>query len=171
MRTALVVPIPEAESLVGDWRRKHDPSAADGMPAHVTVLYPFRTWEQIDADALTKLERLFGDIAPFDLTFAAIGRFAGVRWLAPEPRARIDALTKSAAGAFPDCKPYGGAFADPAPHLTFAIGEDTAIDAVERAVQAGLVQPIRSRVENCVLYAFTDDGWREQARFCFTGNA
>jgi 2'-5' RNA ligase len=141
------------------------------MPAHVTALYPFRVWEQIDPDALSKLERLFGDITPFDLTFAAIGRFPGVRWLAPEPRARIDALTNAVAGAFPDCKPYGGAFADPTPHLTFAIGDEAVIDAVERAVKAGLVQPIRNRAENCVLYAFTEVGWREHARFRFTGNA
>ena len=39
--TAIVVPVPEAEAVVGDWRRLHTPSGAEGVPAHVTLLAPF----------------------------------------------------------------------------------------------------------------------------------
>jgi hypothetical protein len=36
--TALVILVPEAEALVSSFRNKHDPSAADGMPAHITLV-------------------------------------------------------------------------------------------------------------------------------------
>src|ERR1700742_776345 len=112
MRTGLVLVIPEAEPIVGEYRARHDPSAAEGLPAHVTVLYPFRETERIDAACLARLGDLFAAVAPFTLTFAATDQFPGVRWLAPEPRAPIDALTKSIAAAFPDCPPYAGAIAE-----------------------------------------------------------
>jgi hypothetical protein len=39
--SALVVVVPEAEAAVNAHRRRLDPAAAWGVPAHVTVLYPF----------------------------------------------------------------------------------------------------------------------------------
>ena len=39
--TALVVLVPEAEAIVGRLRQRYDPSAAVGMPAHITINYPF----------------------------------------------------------------------------------------------------------------------------------
>ena len=39
--TALVVEVPEAEPLVSQWRAQHDWSAQRGVPAHITILYPF----------------------------------------------------------------------------------------------------------------------------------
>lgn len=38
---AVVVPVPAAEQLVSTWREQFDRSAAQGMPAHITALYPF----------------------------------------------------------------------------------------------------------------------------------
>ena len=39
--TALIFPIPEAEPYVRDLRDRYDPAAADGVPAHITVLPPY----------------------------------------------------------------------------------------------------------------------------------
>ena len=39
--SALLVPIPEAEPIVAELRLEHDAIAARGVPAHVTVLFPF----------------------------------------------------------------------------------------------------------------------------------
>ena len=41
MESAILLCVPEAEKLVHEWRLKGDPSAARGVPAHVTLLYPF----------------------------------------------------------------------------------------------------------------------------------
>ncbi|HYN34704.1 MAG TPA: hypothetical protein VES40_18925 [Ilumatobacteraceae bacterium] len=40
-RSALVVLVAEAETLISAHRLRHDPVAARGVPAHVTVLHPF----------------------------------------------------------------------------------------------------------------------------------
>lgn len=37
----LLITVPEAEPLVGGARAMCDASAGDGIPAHMTVLYPF----------------------------------------------------------------------------------------------------------------------------------
>ena len=42
LRGTLMVPVPEAEPLVGRWRIEHDPPARSGIPAHITCSFPFR---------------------------------------------------------------------------------------------------------------------------------
>jgi hypothetical protein len=39
--SAVLVPVPEAERVVSPHRSRLDRAAALGVPAHVTVLYPF----------------------------------------------------------------------------------------------------------------------------------
>jgi hypothetical protein len=137
------------------------------MPAHVTVLYPFRPLARIDDAVLGELERLIGTHPALDLSFRKIGRFSGVRWLAPEPREPIDRLTEALVAAFPDCLPYRGKVSDPVPHLTFAIGPEAVIDKVEAELTARLTAPIHARIDSCRLYQFSEDRWREAAVFPF----
>ena len=40
IESALVVLVPEAERLVKPFCERYDPSAAAGVPAHITLLYP-----------------------------------------------------------------------------------------------------------------------------------
>ena len=47
--TAVVVPIPEAEGVVGPYRARLDHAAELGVPAHVTVIAPFAPPDLIDA--------------------------------------------------------------------------------------------------------------------------
>ena len=42
-KSALVILVPEAESLVGGLRRQFDISAQGGLAAHITVLFLFMT--------------------------------------------------------------------------------------------------------------------------------
>ena len=39
--SAILVPVPGAEPVAGRLRARFDRSAGRGIPAHVTVLYPF----------------------------------------------------------------------------------------------------------------------------------
>ena len=48
--SALVVLVPEAEAIVGRLRQRYDPSAAVGMPAHITLNYPFLPGEPADTE-------------------------------------------------------------------------------------------------------------------------
>lgn len=137
------------------------------MPAHVTALYPFRPLQSLDEAVMSQLERLIGALPQLEISFGAIGRFPGVRWLAPAPRAPIDRLTQALVAAFPDCPPYQGKFAEPIPHLTFAIGDEAGLGEIEAEVAARLGAPIRARIESCALFQFTDGRWRPAARFAF----
>src|SRR6185312_17562283 len=47
-RTALIVVVPEAEPAVRELRLAHDWSAALGVPAHITILFPFAAPAEID---------------------------------------------------------------------------------------------------------------------------
>ena len=47
LESALIVPVPEVEPLVGLHRAALDPAAKLGVPAHVTIVYPFLPPEQI----------------------------------------------------------------------------------------------------------------------------
>jgi len=56
------VEIPQAERVVRRFRERLDPSARLGVPAHITVLYPFIPPAGLDAAVLGQLERLFAAV-------------------------------------------------------------------------------------------------------------
>jgi hypothetical protein len=154
--TALVILVPEAEPFVASHRRSHDPSAAVGVPAHVTVLYPFRS--AVDETAAKVLAELAAGVPAFDVRFAALARFPGeVVYLAPDPPEPFLRLMAAAFAAFPDCPPYAGTIPDPVPHLTVADGVDVSTAAaLELTIGPGL--PITSRVERLTLIAEDSNG-------------
>ncbi|MEP7356118.1 MAG: 2'-5' RNA ligase family protein [Anaerolineales bacterium] len=130
--SALLVLAPEAETLVKDFRDRYDWAASQGVPAHLTLLYPFMAPAEIEAGVLTSIEQLLGRFAPFDYTLAEPRRFpAGVLYLAPEPAAPFKALTAALAAQFPAYPPYGGVYAEVIPHLSVAQVTDlTHLDAI-----------------------------------------
>jgi len=150
-RSALLVAVPEAEPAVRKHRARLDSSARDGVPAHLTVLYPFLQPASIDDAVLASLRQLFAGFAPFDVTLDRVSWFGeDVLWLAPRDDGPFRALTGAAFAAFPGCPPYGGAYADVIPHLT--IGDDgppADMQAAERSVHAAL--PIHARVTHARL--------------------
>jgi 2'-5' RNA ligase len=118
--TALVILVPEAEALVKAFRDKYDPAAAAGMPAHVTVLYPFKNLEHIGEDVMAVLHSLFSHHPCFRFALGALQRFPTVLYLAPHPATPFQALTRAVADRYPETPPYDGAFSNIVPHLTIA---------------------------------------------------
>jgi 2'-5' RNA ligase len=155
-RSALVVLVAAAEPLVATHRFVHDPMASRGVPAHVTVLHPFR--DVVDESTAQVVESIAGEINSFTATFASVGRFPGeVVFLSPEPLGCFKAMTQMFVQAFPDCPPYGGAFPDPHPHLTVATRIDESIaNRIEAAVTPGL--PVVAPVDQLTLLIEDDDG-------------
>ncbi|MEU2201967.1 2'-5' RNA ligase family protein [Isoptericola sp. NPDC019482] len=169
-QTALVVVVPEAEPVVGWLRGDLDEAAAYGVPAHVTVLFPFLPAEALDATVLEALRDVVGAHAPFDATFAGCGRFPGVLYLVPEPDASWRALLAAVAARFPEAPPYGGAFDDVVPHLTVADGQDPdVLDGAAAAVAPRL--PVRTRVREVTLLVFDGERWRRRADFPLSPDA
>lgn len=143
--SALVVLVPEAEPLVADLRRRFDPSAAEGVPAHVTVLYPFVPPQSVSAADLAALAQLCAGVPAFACRFAEVRRFPATAWLAPEPAAPFVALTHAVMARFPGLAPYGGRHPEIVPHLTVADGRIADADVAqarlqERLARQGLVQ-------------------------------
>jgi 2'-5' RNA ligase len=122
-RSAILVVVPEVEPIVAAHRLKYDPMAARGVPAHVTVLFPFRV--PVDDAVIEEMATICARLRAFTASFAEVGRFPGEAvWLKPEPETEFAQLLRTVHESFPDCPPYGGQFADVIPHLTVGQGLD-----------------------------------------------
>ena len=147
--TALIVSVPAAESLVADLRARFDPSAAEGVPAHVTVAVPFLTRAELGPTGFARLEAALRQTPAFDFVLERVGRFERTAWLAPEPAAPFVAMTRALMRAFPGWQPYDGAHDRIVPHLTAADGDADTAEAVARELAARLARrgPVRARCE------------------------
>jgi 2'-5' RNA ligase len=141
--SAIILPVPDAEPIVADVRARHDPAARLGVPAHITLLYPFTPPLQV-AESTGTLERLFAGVRAFSFALSDVRRFPTTVYLHPEPVAAFIELIAAVARRWPEFPPYRGAFPTVIPHLTIADREETDIlDRVQRAVATRL--PIRCR--------------------------
>lgn len=139
-RSALIVEVPEAEPAVSRHRERLDSSAALGIPAHITVLYPFAPPAAIGPPVLAELSRLFAAVGRFRFRLDRTDWFGrDVLWIAPGEPGRFTALTERVAGAFPAFPPYEGQFDVVIPHLTVGDGHTVPdLRAAEQAVRAYL---------------------------------
>jgi 2'-5' RNA ligase len=163
--TVLVLTVPDTDPVVGAIRREHDPSARDGMPAHVTVLTPFVPWDRWEANQVTRLKTAVAGFRPFRARFRRAGRFAKTTlFLVPEPEETFTRILSAVAQAFPEHPPYGGAFSAVLPHLTLAHGvPERTLDALESELSGRI--DVRCTIEDLVLFSRTPAGkWRERAR-------
>lgn len=165
-RTALIVVVPEAETAVGQLRFELDPVARLGVPAHVSVLFPFVPAAKIDDDVIARTATLLRTVPTFQHSLFRSAWFGHeVLWLAPDASEMFRSLTSTVVGAFPDYPPYAGRFDDVVPHLTIA--DHAPIDAMQQAEQA--VQshlPISAITRTVTLMVEQPSGhWRAAASF------
>ena len=155
--SAVIVPVPAADSVVARFRAELDPAARLGVPAHVTVISPFVAPGRIDRDVLAVLTETVGSVSAFDATFSRVSWFSdSVVWLAPEPSDRFRALTDLVFARFPDCPPYGGIHDEIVPHLT--IGQNGGLKEMRTAAQViDQSLPINMRVDRIALIQGCDD--------------
>lgn len=169
-QSAVIVAVPEAESVVGAYRRRFDAAAAWGVPAHVTVLYPFLEPQALTPETVERLRDVIRHIEQFTCDFRRTCWFGQeVLWLAPEPDAPFRVLTDKVVAAFPANLPYGGSFGqDVVPHLTVAEARlATRVDdllAAEQDLAARL--PLTTTVNQALLIAGSEapNSWRLVAR-------
>ncbi|MEU0677960.1 2'-5' RNA ligase family protein [Streptomyces sp. NPDC006172] len=163
-QSGLIVRVPEAEPLVRAWRDRLDPSARAGIPAHVTVLFPFLDASRIDDGVCAAIGEVLGRHRSFEARFDHCGRFPGVLYLAPEPAADFKRLTEAIVRRWPENPPFGGQFDEVVPHLTVAQGQDgAAVEKVEAELLAGL--PVVTRVSTVDLLVHDGTRWRQRASF------
>lgn len=123
--SALVLPVAEAEGIAGPYRRKYTIDGAMGMPAHITILYPFFADDQWNENSRCSLARTISDITPFSFQLSRLCRFPQhhVLYLEPSPREEIIEVIHTMAQSFPECPPYGGEIPleKVRPHMTVAV--------------------------------------------------
>lgn len=162
MESAILLEVPEAEPLVGELRREGDVSASLGVPAHVTLLYPFV--DDPDPGIVEELRWFFAGVDGFPLDFSAVGEFPEVVYLAPDQAAEVSGLIDALARRWPEHPPYGGLFEQVVPHLTVVDTPDGELrQRARQAVEPGL--PVRSWATEASLWAQTGTHWHCLARF------
>lgn len=166
--SALVVLIPEAEALVGRFRTQYDPSAAFAMPAHVTILYPFKSPGDLTPDVIQRLAGLFSNCPAFTVAFTQWRHFPNVLYLASMPDEPFRKLTELVSQRFPETPPYGGQFAEIIPHLTVAqVNDPQRLHDITLEFQqvAENTLPIRVNVTEVTLMDNESGIWQIRTRF------
>ena len=101
-RSALIVNVPEADPVVGEWRERYD-NARLGIPAHITLLFPFVPSEELDGTLFADLHDLFATQPPIMFTLTRLTEFRDqTLWLVPEPSKAFRAMTELIVRQYPD---------------------------------------------------------------------
>jgi hypothetical protein len=167
--SALLVAIPEAEPVVRRFRMVHDAVAAYGIPAHVTVLYPFVPHARLTNEVRDAVSVNFGAIPAFHYRFDRVARFGSTTvYLAPEPADSFVGLTNAVHARWPEHPPYGGMHDVVVPHLTVGDGLDVAsTDELEVAAREALTRhgPIVGRaIDVALMTRGSDNRWSLDSR-------
>lgn len=163
-RTALLVPVPAAEPLIAPWRMKYDISAAEGVPAHVTLLYPFVPPASLDETLIASVGQIAACVRPFPLTLEKPERLGEILALPLGPSEPLEHLRTLLAARWPEITPYGGKYGPhPRLHVTVAWSAEARpggaddLDALARVLWPSL--PITTTAEALWLMVRRDERW------------
>ncbi|MGO1052033.1 2'-5' RNA ligase family protein [Crossiella sp. CA198] len=152
--TALLILVPAAEPLLDAARAVNPATVRPGLPAHVTVSYPFVPITEGLTDAV---HALAADTPQIALTLAEVVVRPGfLAVTAPG----VQDLADRAGQRWPWLRPYDGRFGErPPTHLTVALGASAAeADRIAERVRALL--PIRVSATGLELVERTTRGWQ-----------
>jgi len=164
VETAIVVPVESAELLLSAAATAFGFDRPPGVPAHVTLLYPFVDAERLVVGHAHEAQRALSYVQPFECSFSSIGRFDDppvAIYLEPKPVEQFSAMIDAVTAAFPKFPPYGGTVEEVIPHLTVVETADRTLWAeVEGWIAPRL--PVRTSVQRFSIYVQTDAGWVER---------
>jgi 2'-5' RNA ligase len=135
-----------------------------GIPAHVTLIFPFVPAAKIADELVGELRELFAGQPAFSFTLARVARFQDVAWLAPDPSDPFRRLTELIFSRYPDYPPYEGIHEEVIPHLSVGRGDAAFQDEVDTTLSPHL--PIAAHVGEVTLIVEDEAGhWSESERF------
>jgi 2'-5' RNA ligase len=117
--SALVIPVtlpPGLEAI----RLAHVTNAVDGVPAHVTLLFPFAEPRSIDAGVITMVRDVVAGHQAWTMALTGPAAFPDALYAAVEPPDAPIALQSDLAAAFPSLPIYRGSIDVYVPHVTIA---------------------------------------------------
>ena len=115
---------------LGALRTRHVPDAAEGVPAHVTLLYPFATPASTSVEVLDSVAAIVREHREWSMTLAAQGRWPDALYATVEPDGPVRTLQADLAAAFPMLPLYGDPGVRFEPHVTIVEGPGVADPAV-----------------------------------------
>ncbi|HEY6569586.1 MAG TPA: 2'-5' RNA ligase family protein [Candidatus Limnocylindrales bacterium] len=161
--SALVIRV-ELPAALAALRLRSDQNAADGVPAHVTLLYPFAEPAAIDAGVVGTVASIVGRHAPWSMVLGERRRWPEVLYASVEPDAPVRALQAELAAAFPTL-PLGWGEFEFTPHVTIAEGPG-AHDPAVAGDPAWSELPLTQIVDAVELIVRDADGrWRVDRQF------
>jgi hypothetical protein len=166
-QTGLVIPVPAADGLLASVGARHPGTVREGVPAHVSLLYPFVAAAELDEQVISALSELFAEQVPIPVEFGKCYRHDGFVALHPEPIDGLARLLSETRRRWPDVVPYEGLYGDVEPHVTVAMraSEEVAV-TIEQEVTAEL--PFSAELGEAWLVAF-EGRWSLRGRFEFGG--
>jgi hypothetical protein len=165
-RSALIVEVPEAYPTHTWLERTARAKPSAGVPAHVTILFPFVPAQAIDDALVDDLGALFAEHERFVFELRECRRFPHVLYLAPDPDEPFRLLTDAVYAAYPEHPPYEGVIGEVVPHLTAAEGDRETLLRAEGDLRPWL--PIAAHAREVTLLEEVEPGSaRWQARTTF----
>ncbi len=160
--TAIVVPVRLPAPLEG-LRRRTTEEAATGLPAHLTLLYPFVESDALDDELRQRLAAILSPIDAFDYRLTEQRRWPDTLYAAVEPEAPFRSLQSTLAAAFPEFPVYEGAF-EFDPHVTVVWGP-RCDDPETEDDPAWATLPVLREVTFVDLIVRIDGRWQRRWRF------
>jgi 2'-5' RNA ligase len=162
----VIIPVVLPRALAA-LRNAGDQKAARGVPAHVTVLFPFLPADALTPDVQSALANLSAETQPFVARFGQVARRGQMVWLVPFDQGPFLRLTAAVQRLWPDYPPYEGLHDELLAHLTLIeTGDESAIEAAcTTATECG---PFEVRVRGLTVITERDAGeWRTRWRLSF----
>lgn len=118
MVSALVVPV-DLPRRFERIRRVFVANASLGVPAHVTLLFPFLAPADLREADRRRIASILAGHPPIEYRLSRVRDWDTVRYLDVEPSGPFIRLVETLVAAYPAWSPYGGAFPY-VPHVTIA---------------------------------------------------
>jgi hypothetical protein len=81
-QTGIIVPLTSLDPAIRAFRLAHTQSGPRGVPAHVTLLFPFADTGALTAGHTRRIAEIVRSVPAFEVTFAATEYLAGTPWRA-----------------------------------------------------------------------------------------
>lgn len=159
--------MPAVDGLLASVADRYPDAVRHGVPAHISVLYPFLAAHRVDGDVISTLRGIFSPAPAIPVTFDLCHRDSGFVFLPPSPADPLNVLTDDVRQAWPDVVPYDGVYGEVDPHLTIAMRTTVAsAESIQREVTGHL--PISAELREAWLVGY-DGSWSVRERFSFRG--
>lgn len=162
MRSAVILAVDLPPALEA-FRRTHAHDAPLGVPAHLTLLFPWLAAEDLDEGHRGRIARSAAELLPFDYRLATVERWPDTLYAAPLPTAHLTDLANRLAGDWPEWPLYG----DGAPfeaHVTLGAPCDAAEEEEMFAVAATCLPAPQRASELRVIVEADDGSWHTRWR-------